>query len=210
MDDMNAFERQVVGQIRRFAGPSRPVDDAAIFTAITATRSPKWRFRSMFSATKFVVAGAIVALFGGFLLAGVLTQPSEDRVPAAGAATPASISSVDPTRALDRYLDMRARLTTKNRSRGPGGHQRRRGPRADRLSATTDSAGVSPSPPTGRSGCWARSASSSSDDLGRVREPLQGTPATTSPSPRTARRGPSRGTGSTVSLTATGSGSVAD
>ena len=32
----------------------------------------------MFNATKFVVAGAIVALFGGFLLAGVLTQPSDE------------------------------------------------------------------------------------------------------------------------------------
>ena len=30
-------------------------------------------FQSVFSATKFVVAGVIVALFGGFLLAGVLT-----------------------------------------------------------------------------------------------------------------------------------------
>jgi hypothetical protein len=44
------------------------------------------RFQSMFSATKFVVAGAIVALFGGFLLAGILTtQRSEDASPAAGA-----------------------------------------------------------------------------------------------------------------------------
>jgi hypothetical protein len=34
----------------------------------------------MFSATKFVVAGALLALFGGFLLSGVLTQqPSDDR-----------------------------------------------------------------------------------------------------------------------------------
>ena len=73
MDDMTRLERRLARDALRVAGPSRPVDAAAIFTAITATQSPKWRFRSMFSATKFVVAGAIVALFGGFLLAGVLT-----------------------------------------------------------------------------------------------------------------------------------------
>jgi hypothetical protein len=87
MDDMNAFERQVAGRIQHHAGPVRPVNDAAIFTAITTTPSPKWRIQSMFSATKFVVAGAIVALFGGFLVVGVLTQPSEESAPAAGTST---------------------------------------------------------------------------------------------------------------------------
>jgi len=48
------------------------------------------RFQTMFSATKFVVAGAIVALFGGFLLAGVLTQPSEDVAPAAVSPSPST------------------------------------------------------------------------------------------------------------------------
>ena len=43
----------------------------------------------MFSATKSVVAGVIVALFGGFLLAGVLTtQPGE--------VTPAALMSASP------------------------------------------------------------------------------------------------------------------
>ena len=38
----------------------------------------------MFSATKFLVAGAIVALFGGFLVAGVLTtQQDAEVLPAA-------------------------------------------------------------------------------------------------------------------------------
>jgi len=51
-------------------------------------RIPQWRFQSMFSATKFVVAGVIVALFGGFLLAGVLTQqPSERAVAPASSPT---------------------------------------------------------------------------------------------------------------------------
>ena len=96
MDDMNALQRQVTVELDELMGPARPVDDAAIFTAITATQSPKWRFQSMFSATKFVVAGAIVALFGGFLLAGVLTQPSEEAVPAVGASASAAPASPPP------------------------------------------------------------------------------------------------------------------
>jgi hypothetical protein len=62
------------------------------------------RFQSMFSATKFVVAGVIVALFGGFLLAGVLTtQPSEESRPAVGAsataqAEPSEVASEQTTR----------------------------------------------------------------------------------------------------------------
>jgi hypothetical protein len=57
----------------------------------------------MFSATKFVVAGVIVALFGGFLLTGVLTQPSEESVPGVGASAAASarpdstVEATDPT-----------------------------------------------------------------------------------------------------------------
>ena len=92
MDDMQTFERRVATEVVQGMGPSEPVDDAAIFTAITTTRSPKWRFQSMFSATKFVVAGAIVALFGGFLLSGVLTQPSAESVPAAATSTPGTFS----------------------------------------------------------------------------------------------------------------------
>jgi len=57
---------------------------------------PKWRFQSMFSATKFVVAGVIVALFGGFLLTGILTQPSDEVVPAIAASASAS-AQVEPT-----------------------------------------------------------------------------------------------------------------
>ena len=35
---------------------------------------------TVFSALKFIAAGVIVALFGGFLLAGVLTGPQGDEV----------------------------------------------------------------------------------------------------------------------------------
>jgi hypothetical protein len=96
MSDMTAFERELSGEITGLMGPEHPVDDAAIFTAITTNQSPKWRFQSMFSATKFVVAGAIVALFGGFLLTGVLTQqPSDEPLPAVGASASASPRDLD-------------------------------------------------------------------------------------------------------------------
>ena len=91
MDDTQTFERRVATEVIQGMGPSEPVDDAAIFTAITTTRSPKWRFGSMFSATRFVVAGAVVALFGGFLLAGVLTHPSDESLPAAVADSTAPV-----------------------------------------------------------------------------------------------------------------------
>ena len=95
MDDMDAFERQVADEVLRGAAPPRPVDVASVFAAIPATtRSPRWRFQTMFSATKFVVAGAVVALFGGFLLAGVLTtQPSDDRFAAQEETAPATAAS---------------------------------------------------------------------------------------------------------------------
>ena len=49
----------------------------------------------MFSATKAVVAGAIVALFGGFLLAGVLTQQSDEQMPPVGASASAQAEPTD-------------------------------------------------------------------------------------------------------------------
>ena len=99
MTDMTAFERQLSREISTLMGPAPVVDDAAIFDFLTAARTPPWRFQSMFNATKFVVAGAIVALFGGFLLAGVLTQPSDKSLPAAASptttATPDLLPGVD-------------------------------------------------------------------------------------------------------------------
>ena len=97
MTEMTAFERQLSGEIADLMGPVRPVDDAAIFAAITATKSPKWRLRPMLSATGFVVAAAIVALFGGFLLIGLLTQPSADPVQAPGAVSSPQTPSAGPT-----------------------------------------------------------------------------------------------------------------
>lgn len=95
MDDMTAFERQVAGEFVRRAGPVRPVDAAAILAAVTAARSPEWRVQSLFSATKSVAAAAIVALFGGLLLAGVLTMPSEEQPPAVGASASPPVEPTD-------------------------------------------------------------------------------------------------------------------
>ena len=62
------------------------------------------RFQSMFSATKFVVAGVIVALFGGFLLTGLLTQPRDEQPPVVGASASASAQAgptADATAAVE-------------------------------------------------------------------------------------------------------------
>jgi hypothetical protein len=119
MDELNTFERQVARDALRDAGPSRPVDPAAVFArAVTTTQSPKWRFQSMFSATKFVVAGAIVALFGGFLLSGVLTQqPSDEPLPPAAASASSSpvadaTATPQPTTSVDAEMTIRSDLLT--------------------------------------------------------------------------------------------------
>ena len=97
MDDMTAFERQLSSGLGQMAGPGRDIDAMAMARTVS-TQSPKWRFQSMFSATKFVAAGVIVALFGGFLLAGVLTTPQGDEVlPAAASASPTGEATSEPT-----------------------------------------------------------------------------------------------------------------
>jgi hypothetical protein len=93
MDDMNAFEHQIASVVQQTTRSPRPVDVMSIVRTSTA-RSPKWRFQPMFSATKFVVAGVIVALFGGFLLAGVLTTPNGDEMaPAAVTDSPSPMTT---------------------------------------------------------------------------------------------------------------------
>lgn len=100
MDDMSALERQLANVVRGSMRPSRAVDATAIVRSVTESApSDRWsviarrwqgRLRSlpegsysMFSAVKIVAAGVIVALFGGFLLSGVLTTPTLDEAPAA-------------------------------------------------------------------------------------------------------------------------------
>lgn len=82
MDEMDPFERQLASRLQRKAGQPRSVDAMAIARAATTT-TRRWRVQSAFNATRFVVAAVIVVLFGGFLLAGLLTQPSDRPVPPA-------------------------------------------------------------------------------------------------------------------------------
>ena len=91
MTDMNAFEQKLAAGFKGLMGPSEPVDDVAIFSAITARQAHRWRLQSMFSAAKFVVAAAIMALFGGFLL--LATPPTDDAAPAAVSASPSPITT---------------------------------------------------------------------------------------------------------------------
>jgi hypothetical protein len=95
MDDMNAFETQVAREASREAGPSQPVDVASIVRSTTAVSSARrWSVATrwfgsgrwpapgeggimVFSAVKLAAAAAIVALFGGFLLVGVVGDPQD-------------------------------------------------------------------------------------------------------------------------------------
>lgn len=93
LDDGQLLERFS----RRMSGieaeiPSRPPWRGSVRRA----DGPGLRFGSLFNATKFVVAGVVVALFGGFLLASVLTQPRGDARPGVGpSASPTA--QVEPT-----------------------------------------------------------------------------------------------------------------
>ena len=75
--------------------PSRELAPAPI----PATNGPRpARGFTMFSALRFIAAGIIVALFGGFLLAGVLTTPQEGEVlPAAVTDSPEPETTTAPT-----------------------------------------------------------------------------------------------------------------
>jgi hypothetical protein len=99
MDDVNgAFEHQLGSVLQEAAGPAGPVDVAAVVSVATntpgrlshITRRLRGGFAtpveggfSVFSALKLVGAGVIVALFGGFLIAGILSTPQEGEVPPA-------------------------------------------------------------------------------------------------------------------------------
>lgn len=96
MDDLRAFEAQLARVLQQAAGPSRPTDVATVVRTVTA-RSPRWSVPATFSATKFVVAASIVALFGGLLLAGVMTEPIEKAVPAL---SPSPATTPDRLRAM--------------------------------------------------------------------------------------------------------------
>ncbi len=117
-DDMTAFERQLASGLHHMGGPGRRIDVMAMVrTSTTSTPLGRWSVItrrlgsgmsltpteggfSMFSAVKFVAAAAVVALFGGFLLSGVLTtRPGDEALPAA--VTASASPETEPTSAPD-------------------------------------------------------------------------------------------------------------
>ena len=128
MTDMTAFERRVADAMVRRAGPVRPVDDLAVFeSVIAANRQQGWGF-TMLSALKFVAAAAIVALFGGFLLAGVLTtQQGDDMTPGAVTAPAVRPRASRPGRSPSVRTDLLPGVTLRRGGRdGHIPHPRRR------------------------------------------------------------------------------------
>ena len=100
MDDMSAFEQQIASVVQQTTRSPRPVDVASIVSDV-ATQSPRWRLQSLFSATKLIIAGMVVALFGGFLLASLLVTRPEQADPAV--VTPSSEPYVLPSEIPDDY-----------------------------------------------------------------------------------------------------------
>ncbi len=116
----NELSRALVGLVadRKRLGAPQTLHEKVWAIPTTTPPEPHWlqrlgtgRFQSLFNATKFVVAGAIVALFGGFLLSGVLTAPSDDALPAASAtATPESTTAPPIQLPTDIPADVRSGL----------------------------------------------------------------------------------------------------
>ena len=97
MHEMNEIERAVADELRRDAGPLLPVDDRALFESVSAQGRPRWSV-SFLRFASYLAAGVIVALFGGFLLVGVVTEPSGDGPVAPGGSTsPEGTPSALPT-----------------------------------------------------------------------------------------------------------------
>jgi hypothetical protein len=96
MIDLDALERQLGDESLRIVGPEPIVDDAAIFAAVAADRSHGWSMGSLFSAANLVLAGAIVALFGGVVLSGVLSGDVGEPL-APGAATAGATAAAEQT-----------------------------------------------------------------------------------------------------------------
>jgi hypothetical protein len=89
MEEMSAFERQIARLVQHSTTPPRSVDAMPILRIATATSATRWQTQPLFSATKLVLAGAITAVFGGLLLAGMFpTQRDDEQAPAAATDSP--------------------------------------------------------------------------------------------------------------------------
>ncbi|MET0773580.1 MAG: hypothetical protein ABWZ82_10880 [Candidatus Limnocylindrales bacterium] len=93
MDDDTRFERQLAEELDDMAGPGRGVDAMAMTRAASARpRGPA--FRSIFSATRVVVVGAIAAVVATVLVIGGTPRPDQDLTPAAASASPSAPATV--------------------------------------------------------------------------------------------------------------------
>jgi len=101
--DAQDCARQVMARVPQIhqRGPWWPLPTLDRPAPVPTTIGPApARGFTVFSALKFVVAGVIVALFGGFLLTGILnTQQSDEVAPAAMTASPESSASSEPSEA---------------------------------------------------------------------------------------------------------------
>ena len=141
MDPMNAFEQQLSRVATEVAGPARPVDATAIVRSAKAAPVHHWSvhvrgFRggvttrteggfTMFSALKFIAASVIVALFGGFLLSGVLTTPDDDQmVPAAMTPSPSPTAIEESTFPTGTFVEAESGYSPRLIFRDDGTFQR--------------------------------------------------------------------------------------
>ena len=120
MNETNDFERLIADVAREAMGPTRPVDlERVTHLAATSVAAPRAsavthpadreslgrpeRGLSVFSAVKLVAAASIIALIGGFLMAGLIDPPEEAVPPAALDAAPVThvtgtrVSAVEDT-----------------------------------------------------------------------------------------------------------------
>ena len=103
MTDTTAFESLIAEDVRDEVGPEECVDALAI-TRKAKADSTRWRFQSMFGATRLIAAAVIVALFGGFLLVGVLTTPDGDQVaPGAVTDSPSPMTAEESPSGVDTF-----------------------------------------------------------------------------------------------------------
>lgn len=97
-DEMSRLEQQIARVARESVGPLSKADLEIVTRTAMSTR-PRWSLASVFSSARLVVAGVIVALFGGLLFAGVVTQQTEEPVPAPGtSASPSPATAYSVTR----------------------------------------------------------------------------------------------------------------
>ena len=101
---MTVFEHQITDELRRLVGPPPRLDAMSIVRSVT-TQAPDPTFQTMFSATKFVVAGVIVALFGGYLLSGALLQQPDDERSSGAIASALASPGVDPTTVVTAAIE---------------------------------------------------------------------------------------------------------